>query len=125
MPNVSPRHFHASAFVICGTIEAGWRSREAAVRKNGMDSVDTGASSSGGSGPQPHTRRLPILALALWAVFAFAVPYSVQTLNAFEVLDFRLGYFMNAEGSLLAFVLIAIVSAFRQGWLDARQGSGK
>ena len=69
-----------------------------------------------------RTRRFPIFALMLWAVFAFAVPRLVQTLNVVDVFAFPLGFFMNAQGSLIAFVFIAIFSALRQDRLEAHEG---
>jgi putative solute:sodium symporter small subunit len=65
--------------------------------------------------------RLPIAALLLWAVFAFLVPRFVQALNIVDVLAFPLGYFMAAQGSLIAFVAIAILSARHQD--RAEQGT--
>jgi putative solute:sodium symporter small subunit len=65
--------------------------------------------------------RLPIVALLLWAIFAFVVPRFVQALNVVDVLAFPLGYFMAAQGSLIVFVVIAILSARRQN--HAEQGT--
>ncbi len=43
-------------------------------------------------------RRLPIVALLLWGLFAFVVPSFVQALNLVDVFAFPLGYFMAAQG---------------------------
>jgi len=66
--------------------------------------------------------RFPAVALSLWAIIAFALPLAVQPLNLIDFLGFPLGFYMLAQGALIAFVLIAIVSAWRQDRIDARQG---
>jgi len=56
-------------------------------------------------------RRFPYFALLAWAFFALAVPYFVQSLNIVDVLAFPLGFFMAAQGSLIALLLVAVLSA--------------
>jgi putative solute:sodium symporter small subunit len=63
-------------------------------------------------------RRFPIIALLAWAVFAFAVPRLAQSLNAVDVLAVPLGFFMAAQGSLIAFLIVAVLSARRQDRLE-------
>ncbi len=87
--------------------------------------MSAGSADSDGTEPKLGGRRFPIFTLALWGVLVFVVPQFVQTLNAFEIFKFPLGYFMNAVGILIALILIAIISALWQGRFDARQGSGK
>ena len=65
------------------------------------------------------SRRLPIVALVFWSLFAFLVPSFVQALNLVDVLAFPLGYFMAAQGILIAFVIIGVLSARRQDRRDA------
>lgn len=55
--------------------------------------------------------RLPLCALAVWALLAFLVPSFVQALNLVDVLAFPLGYFMAAQGILLGLLMVAVVSA--------------
>ena len=62
--------------------------------------------------------RFPVVALLLWATLAFAVPTFAPALNLVDVLAFPLGYFMVAQGSLIGFVLIAVLSA---RWQDKRE----
>ncbi len=62
--------------------------------------------------------RLPIVALLLWALLAFVVPSFVQVFNLVDVFAFPLGYFMAAQGVLLAFVIIGVLSA---RWQDRRE----
>jgi len=65
--------------------------------------------------------RFPFVALALWTLFAFVVPLLVPALNLVDVLAFPLGYFMAAQGILLAFVAIGLLSA---RWQDRRAAKG-
>ena len=71
--------------------------------------------------PQMSAGRLPYVALALWALFAFVVPRFVQALNIVDLLAFPLGYFMAAQGALIAFVAIGLMSA---RWQDRRAAKG-
>jgi putative solute:sodium symporter small subunit len=64
--------------------------------------------------------RFPIVALVFWALFAFLVPSFVQALNLVDVLAFPFGYFMAAQGILIAFVIIGVLSARWQDRRDAR-----
>jgi putative solute:sodium symporter small subunit len=66
-------------------------------------------------------RRFPFVALALWALFAFVVPLVVPALNIVDVLAFPLGYFMAAQGILIAFILVGLLSA---SWQDRRAAKG-
>lgn len=68
---------------------------------------------------KPRRPRLPVIALLLWAVFALVIPRFVQSLNVADVLAFPLGFFMMAQGALIAFVAIAVVSARRRDRLEA------
>lgn len=67
---------------------------------------------------RPMPGRVPVLALIAWALFALAVPRLSQSLNAVDVLAFPLGYFMVAQGSLIAFLIIAVLSARRRDRAD-------
>jgi putative solute:sodium symporter small subunit len=61
--------------------------------------------------------RLPFVAMVFLALFAFGVPLLVPALNILNVLSFPLGYFMAAQGTLIAFVAIGLLSAL---WQDRR-----
>jgi putative solute:sodium symporter small subunit len=65
--------------------------------------------------------RFPIVALVFWALFAFLVPSFVQALNLVDVLAFPFGYFLAAQGILIAFVIIGVLSARWQARRDARR----
>ena len=77
-----------------------------------------GARSKGGAG------RFPALPLLLWVIITIAIPLIVQPLNLIHFLGFPLGFYMLAQGGLIAFLMIAIVSAWRQDRRDAQQGNG-
>jgi putative solute:sodium symporter small subunit len=83
--------------------------------------------SVGGNAQASHDARpagrLPIVALLLWALFAFVVPSFVQALNLVDVFAFPLGYFMAAQGVLIAFVIIGVFSARWQDRRDARRAA--
>jgi putative solute:sodium symporter small subunit len=67
--------------------------------------------------------RLPIVALLLWGLFAFVVTSFVQALNLIDVFAFPLGFFMAAQGVLIAFVIVSVLSARSQDRRDARHGA--
>jgi len=51
------------------------------------------------------------------------VPSFVQALNLIDVFAFPLGYFMAAQGALIAFVIVSALSARWQDRRDARHGA--
>ena len=71
------------------------------------------------------TRNLTIVVLALWAFFALVVPAMVSTLNQFTFLGFPFVYYMIAQGSLIAFVVIIWVQNWRQDAIDDEFGFGE
>jgi len=64
--------------------------------------------------------RLPIAALIVGAFLAFVVPSFVQALNLVDVLAFPFGYYMAAQGVLLGFLIIGIISARWHNRREAR-----
>jgi putative solute:sodium symporter small subunit len=68
-----------------------------------------------------QAKRFPFVALGFWVLFAFVVPLLVPALNIVDVLAFPLGYFMAAQGILIAFVVIGLLSA---RWQDRRAAKG-
>ncbi|MCK5549781.1 MAG: DUF4212 domain-containing protein [Hyphomicrobiaceae bacterium] len=84
--------------------------------------MSAGSDQSEKAGPTGHARRFPAFALLLWVIVAFAIPPIVQPLNLIDFLGFPLGFYMLAQGALIAFLLIAIVSVRRQDRIDAREG---
>jgi putative solute:sodium symporter small subunit len=60
--------------------------------------------------------------LLLWAVFGFGVHLLVQPLNGIRIGGFPLGFYMAAQGSLIAFVIMLFVFARRQDAIDEQEG---
>lgn len=68
------------------------------------------------------TRTLMLMILAAWFVFSFLVHYFAPQLNNVRILGFPLGYYMAAQGSLIAFVVMCIWNAKRQDKIDREFG---
>lgn len=58
----------------------------------------------------------------LWVLFSFVVHMFVSSLNEFRILGFPLGFYMAAQGSLIAFVVMLFVFAKRQDVIDQQEG---
>jgi putative solute:sodium symporter small subunit len=68
------------------------------------------------------TSKLMILMMALWAFFGFGVHMLVVPLNAIKILGFPLGFYMAAQGSLIAFVAMLFWFAKAQNNIDRECG---
>jgi putative solute:sodium symporter small subunit len=68
------------------------------------------------------TRRLMFIMLALWVFFGFVVHFFVGALNNIVILGFPLGYYMAAQGSLIAFVVMLFWFARKQNAIDEKHG---
>lgn len=62
------------------------------------------------------------LMLALWVFFSFIVHMFVFQLNEIKFLGFPLGFYMAAQGSLIAFVVMLFWFAWRQDAIDREEG---
>jgi putative solute:sodium symporter small subunit len=60
--------------------------------------------------------------LVLWFFFSFVIHYFVPWLNQVVILGFPLGFYMAAQGSLIAFVVIIFWFADRQNKIDEECG---
>ena len=60
--------------------------------------------------------------LALWAFFSFVIHFFVNPLNEIQILGFPLGFYMAAQGSLIAFVVMLFVFAAAQDRIDREEG---
>lgn len=69
-----------------------------------------------------RTRTLAFVCLAIWAVFGFGIHAFAGGLNAVSVFGFPLGYYMAAQGSLIAFVILAFWFGWRQDAIDHEHG---
>ena len=68
------------------------------------------------------TRGLMLTMLALWFVFGFLVHMFVEPLNTIVILGFPLGFYMAAQGSLIAFVIMLFWFARKQNAIDEEHG---
>ncbi len=68
------------------------------------------------------TRNLLWITMILWVFFSFVVHFFVNALNQITFLGFPLGFYMAAQGSLIAFVLIIFFYAHRQNKIDEEFG---
>ena len=64
------------------------------------------------------TRGLMLFILALWFIFSFAIHFFVEVFNSVQFLGFPLGFYMAAQGSLIAFVIIIFYYAKKQNQID-------
>lgn len=68
------------------------------------------------------TRSLMLVMLALWFIFSFVIHMFVEQLNTIVILGFPLGFYMAAQGSLIAFVVMLFWFARRQNVIDEEHG---
>ncbi|MGE0153321.1 MAG: DUF4212 domain-containing protein [Reyranellaceae bacterium] len=69
-----------------------------------------------------RTRRLMLILLALWAFFSFVIHFFATPLNSIVILGFPLGFYMAAQGSLIAFVVLCFWNASAQDKIDEEFG---
>ena len=75
-----------------------------------------------------HWRRSIIwaaVALAVVVVFVVLAPLNVDSLNGVIVLGFPLGFFLAAQGALIALVVVAFWFVNRQERTDRRHGASE
>ena len=65
------------------------------------------------------------ITLALWAFFSMVIFLFGYELNSASFLAYPLAYYMTAQGSLLAFVLIIFWFANKQEKIDEEFGFGE
>ena len=68
------------------------------------------------------TSRLMWIIMILWFVFSFGVHLFAVQLNQVKFLGFPLGFYMAAQGSLIAFVVLCFWNAFAQNKIDQEFG---
>ena len=69
-----------------------------------------------------RTRNLMIVHMAIWFVFSYLVHWFATDLNRFSFLDFPLGFYFAAQGSLIAFVVQLYVFSWQQHKVDVECG---
>jgi putative solute:sodium symporter small subunit len=68
------------------------------------------------------TKGLMITCLIIWFVFSFLIHFFVNALNTITILGFPLGFYMAAQGSLIAFVILIFWFASKQNSIDREFG---
>ena len=69
-----------------------------------------------------RTSTLMWVMMALWIFFSYVIHFFVETLNGIKILGFPLGFYMAAQGSLIAFVIMLFIYARRQEAIDREEG---
>ncbi len=69
-----------------------------------------------------ETLSLMKIIMLLWVVFSFVVHAFAIQLNSVVILGFPLGFYMAAQGSLIAFVVICFWNAKAQNKIDEKYG---
>jgi putative solute:sodium symporter small subunit len=70
------------------------------------------------------TRNLMLKYLAAWLFFGYIIHFFVVPLNyiIIPILNFPLGFYMAAQGSLIAFVVMLFLFAKQQDQIDREHG---
>lgn len=74
------------------------------------------------SGYWDKTRNLMWIVLAIWVFFGYIIHFFVVPLNTIVILGFPLGFYMAAQGSLIAFVILIFWFSSRQDAIDREYG---
>ena len=69
-----------------------------------------------------RTSRLMWIILVLWVIFSFVIPAFAVQLNSIKFLGFPLGFYMAAQGSLIAYVVLCFWNARAQNKIDEEFG---
>ena len=69
-----------------------------------------------------RTRRLMVIHLTIWFIFSFVVHWFAPELNRVSFMDFPLGFYMAAQGSLIVFVVQLFLFAKQQERIDRECG---
>lgn len=68
------------------------------------------------------TSSLMYLMMGLWIFFGYAIHFFVAPLNSIKIAGFPLGFYMAAQGSLIAFVVMLFWFAKAQDKIDRDSG---
>ena len=69
-----------------------------------------------------RTSRLMWTILFLWFIFSFLIPAFAVQLNAITIAGFPLGFYMAAQGALIAYVVLCFWNARAQNKIDEEFG---
>jgi putative solute:sodium symporter small subunit len=72
-----------------------------------------------------RTSTLMWIMMVLWLGFSFIIHMFVNSLNQISILGFPLGFYMAAQGSLIAFVIMLFVFAKVQDRIDREEGAAE
>jgi putative solute:sodium symporter small subunit len=86
--------------------------------RRGLGTEMTGPGSDQARAYWVRTRALALLMVTLWFVAAFLIHFAAPLLNHLRFLGFPLGFYIAAQGSLIAFVAILVVYVARQDRID-------
>ena len=65
-----------------------------------------------------RTRNLMVVHMVIWFVFSYVVHWIAPALNKFSFIHFPVGFYMAAQGSLVAFVVQLFVFNWQQEKID-------
>ena len=68
------------------------------------------------------TSRLMWIIMALWVIFSFVIPAFAVQLNDIVIFGFPVGFYMAAQGSLIAYVVLCFWNAYAQNKTDEEFG---
>jgi putative solute:sodium symporter small subunit len=68
------------------------------------------------------TSRLMWIIMVLWVIFSFVIPAFAVQLNEIVIAGFPLGFYMAAQGSLIAYVVLCFWNAYSQNKIDEEFG---
>ena len=66
--------------------------------------------------------KLTSIVLAVWFVVTYVAIFFVNELNSIVIFGFPFGYYMGAQGSLIIFVILIFVYAFKMNAKDKEYG---
>lgn len=69
-----------------------------------------------------RTKRLMIITLVIWFIFAYVVHWFASELNSINFFGWPLGYYMAAQGSLAVFVIQLFIFNRKQHAIDTEFG---
>lgn len=69
-----------------------------------------------------RTRSLMWIHLTIWFIFSYVVHWIAPELNRVSILHFPLGFYMAAQGSLVAFVVQLFIFVKQQEKIDRECG---
>jgi len=69
-----------------------------------------------------RTRTLMIVHMIIWFIFSYVVHWYAKDLNAVSFFHFPLGFYMAAQGSLIAFVVQLFIFTWQQHKIDVECG---